>query len=65
MTQDEDGVTIKAVHNPKSGEPKEKIFRVKYLVGCDGGSSWVRKQLDSQTAWNPCLACLLSQERSA
>ena len=45
MTQDEDGVTIKAVHTPNSGEPQEKIFSVKYLVGCDGGSSRVRKQL--------------------
>ena len=49
MTQDEDGVTIKAVHTPSSGEPQEKIFRAKYLVGCDGGSSWVRKQLGIHT----------------
>ena len=45
MTQDENGVTIKAVHTPTSGKPQEKIFRAKYLVGCDGGSSLVRKQL--------------------
>ena len=49
LTQNEDGVTIKAVHIPPSGEPQEKIFRAKYLVGCDGGSSWVRKQLGIHT----------------
>ena len=49
MTQDEDGVTIKAVHTPTSGEPQEKVFRGKYLVGCDGGSSWVCKQLGIHT----------------
>ena len=49
MTQDENGVTIKAVHMPTSGEPQEKIFRAKYLVACDGGSSWIRKQLGIHT----------------
>ena len=49
MTQDEDGVIVKAIHTPNSGEPQEKIFRGKYLVGCDGGSSWVRKQLGIHT----------------
>ena len=49
LTQDEHGVTIKATHTPTSGEPQEKIFKAKYLVGCDGGSSWVRKQLGIHT----------------
>ena len=49
LMQDEDGVTIKATHIPPSGEPQEKIFKAKYLVGCDGGSSWVRKQLGIHT----------------
>ena len=49
MIQDENGVTIKAVQTPTSGDPQEKIFRAKYLVGCDGGSSWVRKQLGIHT----------------
>ena len=35
LMQDEDGVTIKATHTPTSGEPQEKIFKAKYLVGCD------------------------------
>ena len=49
MTQDEDGVTIKVIHTSTSGEFQEKIFRAKYLVGCDGGSSWIRKQLGIHT----------------
>ena len=49
MTQDENGVIVKAIHTLTSGEPQEKIFRAKYLVGCDGGSSWVRKQLGIHT----------------
>ena len=49
MTQDEDGVIVKAIHTSTTGEPQEKIFRAKYLVGCDGGSSWIRKQLGIHT----------------
>ena len=40
LAQDENGVTIKAVNGDT-----EKIIRAKYAVGCDGGKSWVRKQL--------------------
>ena len=39
--QDAQGVTARAV----SDGAEDKIFRAKYLVGCDGGGSLVRKQL--------------------
>ena len=44
LKQDEDGVTIKTASSEGEGEG-EKIFRAKYLIGCDGGSSFIRKQL--------------------
>ena len=42
IEEDETGVTAKAVS--EDGK-EEKVFRARYLVGCDGGSSFVRKQL--------------------
>ena len=48
LEQDEDGVTIKTTSSEGEGEG-EKIFRAKYLVGCDGGSSFIRKQLGIHT----------------
>jgi NADPH:quinone reductase-like Zn-dependent oxidoreductase/2-polyprenyl-6-methoxyphenol hydroxylase-like FAD-dependent oxidoreductase len=44
ITQDEEGVTIKAIS--ADDFKSEKTIRAKYAVGCDGGRSWVRKQLN-------------------
>jgi len=41
FTQDESGVQAKAVN--EAGE--EEVFKARYLVGCDGGASFVRKEL--------------------
>ncbi len=41
VNQDESGITVKAEN--EAGE--EKTFRAGYLVGCDGGSSFIRKEL--------------------
>ncbi|MEO7690306.1 MAG: FAD-dependent monooxygenase [Sphingomonas sp.] len=41
--QDDSGVTVKAQRTDGSGEAES--FRARYLVGCDGGRSTVRKQL--------------------
>ena len=53
VEQDEDGVTVKTVNTSSTqggGEAaEEKVFRAKYLIGCDGGSSFVRKQLGIHT----------------
>ncbi len=60
LTQDEERVTVKVVQtvSPTSPapqevataeEPQEKVFKAKYLVACDGGSSWARKQLGIHT----------------
>ena len=52
LEQDEDGVTVKTIKTALSegeGEREEIIFRAKYLVGCDGGSSFIRKQLGIHT----------------
>lgn len=42
VSQDEDGVTARA-RDGQTGE--ERIFHAEYLVGCDGGSSLVRKTI--------------------
>lgn len=42
INQDDEGVIIKGVD--KDG--REKTFKGHYLVGCDGGSSFVRKELN-------------------
>lgn len=53
LVQDSEGVTITSVHtSADSGEKVEKVLRGKYLVGCDGGSSWVRKNLGIHTFGN-------------
>jgi 2-polyprenyl-6-methoxyphenol hydroxylase-like FAD-dependent oxidoreductase len=39
--QDADGVSVRTV----DGKGSDHLFRAKYLVGCDGGASPVRKQL--------------------
>ena len=45
INQDEDGVTVKAVNEAS----EEKTFRGRFMVGCDGGSSFVRKELGIHT----------------
>lgn len=42
LTQDKEGVVVKARPYP---EAQEMVFKAKYLVACDGDSSWVREQL--------------------
>ena len=52
LEQDEDGVTVKTIKtasNEGEGGREKVIFRAKYLVGCDGGSSFIRKQLSIHT----------------
>ena len=49
LEQDEDGVTVKTIKTAASDEGEERIFRAKYLIGCDGGSSFIRKQLGIHT----------------
>ncbi len=50
LAQDENGVTIRAVCSASSeNDPSEKVFKAKYLVACDGGSSPIRKQLGIHT----------------
>ena len=44
VTQDDEGVTITAVNAEDFST--EKTIRAKYAVGCDGGRSWVRKQMN-------------------
>ncbi len=46
VVQDDDGVTVKAL---KDDSEEEKTFRGRYLIGCDGGSSFVRKELGLHT----------------
>ena len=46
LTQDEDGVTL-VIKNVSDGE--EKKLHAKYLLGCDGGRSWVRKSVGIHT----------------
>ena len=46
LTQDEDGVTL-VIKNVSDGE--EKKLYAKYLLGCDGGKSWVRKSVGIHT----------------
>ena len=41
FSQDDSGVELKAVNDNN----EEKVFRGRYLVGCDGGASFVRKEL--------------------
>ena len=43
VTQDDEGVTITVVNAEDFST--EKTIHAKYAVGCDGGRSWVRKQL--------------------
>lgn len=43
LDQDENGVTVKAQRTDGTGEIE--TFRARYLVGCDGGRSTVRKTL--------------------
>ena len=45
LVQDEEGVTL--VIQDTAG--KEKKLRGKYLLGCDGGKSWVRKSVGIHT----------------
>ena len=45
LTQDHNGVTIRAT---QSGS-QEKVFKAKYVIACDGGSSPTRKQLGIHT----------------
>jgi 2-polyprenyl-6-methoxyphenol hydroxylase-like FAD-dependent oxidoreductase len=45
FTQDADGVTVETV-DVDSGRSKQ--LRARFLVGCDGGSSTVRKQMGAQ-----------------
>ncbi len=45
LSQDDSGVTVKAEN--EAGE--EKTFRARYLVGCDGGTSFTRKELGLHT----------------
>ena len=49
LEQDQYGVTVKTIKTAASGEGEEKIFQAKYLIGCDGGSSFIRKQLGIHT----------------
>lgn len=49
LIQDESGVTVTAAQTATSSEAQEKVFRAKYVVACDGGSSWARKQLGIHT----------------
>ena len=44
VTQDDEGVTITVVNAEDFST--EKTIRAKYAVGCDGGTSWVRKQMN-------------------
>lgn len=44
FAQDETGVTVTAQRTDGSGKVED--FRCRYLVGCDGGRSTVRKQLE-------------------
>ncbi|MFF2573734.1 FAD-dependent monooxygenase [Streptomyces sp. NPDC058084] len=43
--QDEDGVTARLVRTGDGGQPAEEEVRCRYLVGCDGAHSAVRKGL--------------------
>ncbi|MFI8828669.1 FAD-dependent monooxygenase [Streptomyces sp. NPDC053431] len=43
--QDEDGVTVRLLHAGGAGPPAEEEVRCRYLVGCDGAHSAVRKGL--------------------
>ena len=45
ISENEDGVTAKAVN----ADGEEKLFKARYLVGCDGGTSFVRKELGIHT----------------
>ena len=45
ISENEDGVTAKAVN----ADGEEKLFKARYLVGCDGGTSFVRKTLGIHT----------------
>ena len=52
LEQDQDGVTVKTVKTSSAeggDNVEEKVFRAKYLIGCDGGSSFIRKQLGIHT----------------
>ena len=58
ISQDDSGVTVKAVN--ENGE--ERAFRGKYLAACDGGRSFVRKELGLHTYGHFVLirACTIS-----
>ena len=49
VEEEADGMRVTAMFHPDDSEqeatPQEKIFRVKYVVACDGGSSPLRKRL--------------------
>lgn len=45
ISQDDSGVTVKAVN----GDGEEKTFRGKYMAACDGGRSFVRRELALHT----------------
>lgn len=45
LSQDTDGVTVELAGSRSLGEPRSASLRARYLVGCDGGRSTVRKLL--------------------
>ena len=51
LEQDEESVTVKTIQTSSTDgeDAEEKVFRAKYLIGCDGGSSFIRKQLGIHT----------------
>lgn len=48
VEQDDDGVTVNATQSGET-DSKEKIFKAKYVVACDGGSSPTRSMLGAHT----------------
>lgn len=58
VNQDDDGVMVTAVN----GDGEEKTFRGKYMAACDGGRSFVRKELALHTYGHYVLmrACTIS-----
>ena len=51
LDQDEEGVTVRVggVGGGKEGQTEEKSFHAKFVVACDGGTSFVRKALNVHT----------------
>ena len=48
MEQDDDGVTVKAIPAGET-DSKEKTYKAKYVVACDGGSSPTRSKIGLHT----------------